>query len=172
MSMNKFREVFNHLASIVSTHLGTSENAAAKIPEFLGVKKFKRSEGGFPFPLQPLCLFDNPGLHGNQKRVPRAALVISDIESHQPILVVPPRGIVVMLTGAHHSCTLISEGQEQCLKRQPVPLPRRMRTSTLRLRPRLKKSCLSRIRRSRLTLTPRSEHGNGAGSGIPATLSA
>ncbi len=85
------------------------------------------------------------------------------------------------LTFTHHCATLPSRRKaprngsavQIGLWRLTQNLPPRMRqVSTLRLKQLLRKFCLFRTRRSRLTLMPRGESGNSAGNGLPATLPA
>src|SRR5437016_1341804 len=69
---------------------------------------------------------------------------------------------------AHHCAILISEDSQWRIT-QNLP-PRMHRVNTLRLRLLLKKFCLYRTRLSRLNSMPRSECGNSARYGLPATF--
>src|SRR5579859_4753756 len=82
-----------------------------------------------------------------------------------------PRAPHPDLTLTDHCATLqASERSRLKWRLTPNLRPRMNRVNTLRLKLLSKKCCLSRTRLSRLNSTPRSECGNSAGSGLPATL--
>ena len=85
-----------------------------------------------------------------------------------------PRRDEQLTFGTRRTTLLSTQRRPTCPNSQLArpKLPRRSRANTPRLKPLSKKSCLSRTRLSRRISMPRSEHGNGAGNGLPATLPA
>src|SRR5580658_1843606 len=148
------------------------------ISKFLGVKirNPSLSQSLAPFPSKFLSLLGDRNLCRDNQYVAGTALVVTEIDSHQQVLIFPPRGIIISprLHFGTPLGTLRLHAPEGATEWRITPnlRPRMSRVSTLRLKLPSKKSCLSRTRLSRRNSTPRGERGDSGRNGLRTALPA